>query len=105
MPNVLLEAWCRGVPALVLSHDPDNVVTRYGLGGFASDSRDDLVKLARHQWITRADRSQLGERCRSYVAEHHSPTVVAAKWLNVVGRATRSADESVVTAPESTCAA
>ena len=105
MPNVLLEAWCRGVPALVLSHDPDNVVTRYGLGGFANDSRADFVELAREQWVTRSDRAALAERCRAYVAQHHAPSVIAQQWLDLFGRAMPAADDLAVTAPEPTCAA
>jgi glycosyltransferase involved in cell wall biosynthesis len=105
MPNVLLEAWCRGVPALVLSHDPDNVVTRYGLGGFANDSRPDLVELARQQWVTRSDRAALAGRCRAYIAQHHAPTLVAEQWLDLVGPAMAAADDLAVTAPEPTCAA
>jgi glycosyltransferase involved in cell wall biosynthesis len=104
MPNVLLEAWCRGVPALVLSHDPDNVVARYGLGGCAKGSRADLVELAREQWVTRSDRAAVAERCRGYIAQHHSPTVVAQQWLDLFGQGTSAADELAVTAPEPTCA-
>lgn len=105
MPNVLLEAWCRGVPALVLSHDPDSVVTRYGLGGFANDSRADLVELAREQWVTRADRAALAERCRAYIAQHHAPAVIAQEWLDLLGRSMPAADDLAVTTPEPTCAA
>ena len=32
MPNVLLEAWSRGVPALVLHYDPGGVVRAHRLG-------------------------------------------------------------------------
>ncbi len=105
MPNVLLEAWCRGVPALVLSHDPDNVVTRFGLGGFANGSLRDLVELARQQWLTRSDRGVLAERCRAYIAQHHAPNLVVGQWLDLVAGATATADQATLTAPEPTCAA
>jgi glycosyltransferase involved in cell wall biosynthesis len=105
MPNVLLEAWCRGVPALVLSHDPDDVVTKHGLGGFANGSRTELVELARQQWLTRFDRAALAERCRTYIAQHHAPDRVVAQWHDLVTRATHPGAEVGVTAPEPTCAA
>lgn len=88
MPNVLLEAWSRGVPALVLRHDPDDVVTRHGLGGFADGSPTALVELAREQWSRRSERGELARRCRTYIASYHAPEVVAAQWRAVIdGRA------------------
>lgn len=84
MPNVLLEAWSRGVPALVLTHDPSGVITSHGLGAFASGSRPALVAAAREQWETRTQRHDLSQRCRAYVQRHHSPEVVAAQWREVL---------------------
>lgn len=84
MPNVLLEAWSRGVPALALTHDPGEVIVTYGLGGFANGSMEELIALAERQWATRDDRDALSERCRTYIATHHDPTIVAAQWLDVV---------------------
>ncbi len=84
MPNTLLEAWTRGVPALVLTHDPGGVVERYGLGGFANGSPTRLAQLARQQWLTRAERSELSQRCRTYIRDNHAPDLIASKWLRVV---------------------
>lgn len=84
MPNVLLEAWCRGVPALVLEHDPGGVVNKYGLGGFAGGSRTRLAELAHDQWYSRHDRSDVAHRCRAYVAAHHAPDAVAIQWAELL---------------------
>lgn len=84
MPNVLLEAWSRGVPALVLRHDPDGVVMRHGLGGFADGSLTALADLGREQWARRSDRAELAARCRAYIADHHAPDVVAQQWQAVI---------------------
>jgi glycosyltransferase involved in cell wall biosynthesis len=84
MPNVLLEAWVRGVPALALHHDPGGVISTYGLGGFAQGSNDNLVALARGLWETRGNRSHVSERCRAYITEHHDPDVVARQWITVL---------------------
>lgn len=87
MPNVLLEAWSRGVPALVLTHDPGGVISAHGLGGFAHGARDALVMLAREQWETRKQREELSQRCRAYVAQHHAGDIVVAQWRQVLSMA------------------
>ena len=105
MPNVLLEAWARGVPALVLTHDPGGVVRREGLGEFAQGSRTRLVELAREQWVTRGDRRALAERCRAYIETHHAPDRVAAEWRQVLCGSPSVVTEIPLSEPRSTCAA
>ena len=89
MSNALLEGWSMGVPALVLSYDPDGVVTGHGLGAFAAGDADRFVESARELWQTRRDRVNLSERCRAYIATHHAPEIIAQQWaaLAVSGRA------------------
>jgi glycosyltransferase involved in cell wall biosynthesis len=84
MPNILLEGWARGVPALTLSHDPDGVVEKHSLGGHARGSPEGLAELARSAWAERHDPADVAARCRRYVAEHHAPDVVAARWAGVL---------------------
>lgn len=84
MPNVLLEAWAFGVPALVLTHDPDGVVAAHGLGWFAQGSHERLVALARELWLTRGERGAISDRCRAYIAAHHGPDAVAEQWLGAL---------------------
>jgi glycosyltransferase involved in cell wall biosynthesis len=88
MSNALLEGWSMGVPALVLSYDPGGVVTRHGLGAFAAGDADRFVESARELWRTRQDRVNLSERCRTYIATHHAPEIIAQQWaaLAVNGR-------------------
>jgi glycosyltransferase involved in cell wall biosynthesis len=85
MPNVFLEGWARGVPALALSHDPDGVVSREGVGLFAEGSPERLTELARELWEGRADRVELAERCRAYVVREHSPETVLGHWEHTLG--------------------
>jgi glycosyltransferase involved in cell wall biosynthesis len=85
MPNVFLEAWSRGVPALALSHDPDGLIERHGLGGFGKGSFDAFVREARVLWEERSSRAQLAARCRHYVAKHHAEEVVIGQWRRVLG--------------------
>lgn len=94
MPNVLLEAWTRGVPALVLTHDPGGVVGRYGLGGFADGSFERLVELAREQWDSRDQRGELSQRCRDYIQAHHAPENVVEQWLDVLSVTPRAQSSS-----------
>jgi glycosyltransferase involved in cell wall biosynthesis len=105
MPNVLLEAWARGVPALVLTHDPGGVVSQEGLGGFAQGSRTRLVELAREQWITRGNRRELAERCRAYVETHHAPDRIAGEWRRVLCGSPPVVTELPQSETRSTCAA
>ena len=86
MPNVLLEGWARGVPALVLHHDPDGVIERHSLGGFAHGSLDCLADDARSMWWSRHQQRDIDERCRGYATERHSAAAVGEQWLRLLGR-------------------
>jgi glycosyltransferase involved in cell wall biosynthesis len=86
MPNVFLEGWSRGVPALALSFDPDGAIERYGLGGFARGSESRLAELARELWNERDATSELTERCRNYARDNHDPALVAQRWSEVLER-------------------
>lgn len=105
MPNVLLEGWSRGVPALVLNHDPDGVVQKYGLGDFAEGSRAQLVACARRQWYNRADRRDISKRCRRYIETNHAPELAVKQWLQVVGASPSRTVGSSTAADETVCAA
>jgi glycosyltransferase involved in cell wall biosynthesis len=80
MPNVFLEGWSRGVPALALTHDPDGVISGYRLGGFARGSPERLVELAEALWAERDHQAATAAACRRYVLEHHSPEAVGTCW-------------------------
>jgi glycosyltransferase involved in cell wall biosynthesis len=98
MPNVFLEGWARGVPALALTHDPDGVIERHGLGAFAAGDSARFVELARDLWDTRGARADVASQCRRYVLEHHSPQAVAAAWqdaLRIDGPRSATAEAAV----------
>lgn len=85
MPNIFLEGWTRGVPSLGLSHDPNGVIVRHKLGGFAGGSPGRLAELAREAWAGRHDQVDVVERCRRYIELEHSPEAVAERWVRVLG--------------------
>jgi glycosyltransferase involved in cell wall biosynthesis len=80
MPNVFLEGWSRGVPALVFSHDPDGVVASRGLGAFAGGSQERFQAQTRELWESRADQGEMAARCLAYVREEHDGERVAERW-------------------------
>jgi glycosyltransferase involved in cell wall biosynthesis len=86
MPNVLLEGWARGVPALAFAHDPDGVVARHGLGEYAGGSRERLAELARELWASRSDQHEVAERCIAYVRREHDLEAVGAAWRSLLER-------------------
>jgi glycosyltransferase involved in cell wall biosynthesis len=87
MPNVFLEGWARGVPALALSHDPDGVIVSHGLGGFAGGSLARLAELARSEWASRGNQREVAGRCVSYVHRHHDVDAVVAAWGGLIAAA------------------
>lgn len=102
MPNTLLEGWVRGVPALVLRHDPDGVISKHGLGLYADGDEDLLAEQARQLWAERDNGSELRARCIDYTQRHHSPDAVAGRWRQVFAELTRTSprtarDHEVVT--------
>lgn len=96
MPNIFLEGWARGIPALALNHDPDGIISRHCLGGFARGRRDRLVELARDLWDGRTAPSRYAARCRAYVHTDHSPEAVSAAWARVLCSSNHRPPESFV---------
>lgn len=85
MPNVFLEGWARGVPALAFSHDPDDVIATDDLGGVAGGSSARLAELAQQLWTQRHDSAALTDSCRAYVEREHSARAVADRWEVALG--------------------
>jgi glycosyltransferase involved in cell wall biosynthesis len=91
MPNVLLEGWSRGVPALALHHDPDGVIRRERIGEFAAGSHQRLAELAAQMWDNRADQAEVGDRCQAYIEREHAPDAIASRWAAMFKRLTAGA--------------
>lgn len=85
MPNIWLEGWSRGIPALTLSHDPDRLVELRGLGISALGDPTRLAEAARDLWQRREALDDLAVRCREHAQSEHAPEAVAARWRAVLG--------------------
>jgi len=101
MPNIFLEGWSRGVPALALSHDPDGVIEAHGLGEFAHGDATRFQAAAEQLWAARHNGTDLAERCERYVALNHAVEVVAARWHQVLAEVSNGSDTASVFAEAS----
>jgi glycosyltransferase involved in cell wall biosynthesis len=84
MPNVWLEGWARGVPALSLEFDPDGRVARNGLGIVAGGDFEAFVAGARSLWERRDDHAGFGDVVRRYVTDTHGAAAVGARWSELL---------------------
>jgi glycosyltransferase involved in cell wall biosynthesis len=84
MPNVFLEGWARGVPALALSFDPDGVIVRHGLGEFAGSDPRLFEHRAWQLWREREDQAEVAARCVAYVQAEHHEGAVLDRWLRLI---------------------
>jgi glycosyltransferase involved in cell wall biosynthesis len=85
MPNIFLEGWARGAPALAEIHDPDGMIVREGLGLFADGDPALMAQHARSLWASRHNMKDLEARCVAYMREHHSLDAIIDIWADIVG--------------------
>ncbi len=74
-PNVFLESWSYSKPVISLGFDPDDIISRHGLGRVVQDF-DGLVAATRE--LADSDRlaKNLGETGRRYLELNYLPEVV-----------------------------
>lgn len=70
-PNTFIQAWMRGVPVVSLDVDPDDILTKHGLG-CRSGSVDKLLQDV--EWLIgdRGTREMIGQRARDYAVTNFS---------------------------------
>lgn len=84
MPNTFLEGWARGVPAVSLNVDPDGVIERFELGGFANGDPARFTITLRKLVADSSYWERVSSNCLRYVESSHSPDVIARKWEEVL---------------------
>jgi glycosyltransferase involved in cell wall biosynthesis len=88
-PNTFLEAWGHAVPALSLRLDPDDVISRHGLGVAAGGSLEVLARRVRDYAADPAVARAAGEAAYRYIERRHAPEVVGPQWASLVERLLR----------------
>jgi glycosyltransferase involved in cell wall biosynthesis len=90
MPNIFLEGWAAGVPALTLDFDPDNTIASRGIGAAAGGSWEKFVEEARRLWEARDADEELGRASRAYIDEVHSIPAVARRWSALISEVAKA---------------
>jgi len=84
MPNIFLEGWAAGVPALTLDFDPDDTIAKRGIGACAGGSWERFIDEARRLWEVRDGDQELAGASRAYIDEVHSIPAVERRWAALI---------------------
>lgn len=74
-PNIFLEAWASGTPVVSLTIDPDEVISRQGLG-VVTNKMDQMVMNIKNLMTSSQLRDEIGAKARQHVQAYHSEGAV-----------------------------
>lgn len=83
-PNTFLQAFRASTPVAVLSHDPDQIVSKHQLGVVAKHDFNFLQNEVECLYRDETRLKQYGENCRRYLEENHHPGVIMKKWKEML---------------------
>lgn len=81
-PNTFLQAWSRFTPVVSLNVNPDEIISRYGLGCY-SQTFDQMVKDVRSLIQNEALRCEMAERGRRYVKQKHDAGKIVPRYMKL----------------------
>lgn len=82
--NTFIQAWMRKVPIASLNVDPDNLLSKKGLGLCAGGSFEQLVHDVRRLITDHFLRESMGKKARDYAFKHHSIERVGQQFSTAV---------------------
>ncbi len=86
-PTTYVEAFAAGVPVVALNSDPDELLSRHGLGFYARGDRDDLVAGVKQLCADPEEWRAASRRVREYARQHYDPARVVDRYEELFQRA------------------
>lgn len=80
-PNTFLQAWSRFTPVISLNVNPDEIISRYGLGCY-SQTFDQMVKDVQSLVHNESLRKEIAEQSRKYVEQEHSTRNIVPRYID-----------------------
>lgn len=80
-PNAFIEAWMHNMPVVSIDVNPDDILTKHGIG-FHCGSSDTVAKKIKELLQDKDLRIEIGQRARKYVEEYHDINKKVHDYIN-----------------------
>lgn len=85
MPNIFLEGWARGLPAVCLHHDPDGIIEKTGAGISAHGNLEACARYIEELAESKPLREDASAMCRKVIEGIYPRDGVIDAWVEVLG--------------------